>query len=129
MNSDYIKMCKEAKEIQDIWLSGMGNPYDRVVHIANCGNIIGNMNWAVINYTPQLYKEYELSDFIWLPRQEDLQRIADDILHLGIKDLGWNYYWFLEGDGSNLVDGWLEFVMVKCFNKTWNWEINKWVEL
>jgi hypothetical protein len=132
MDSEYITMCKEAKEIQDVWLSHMGSPYDKVIHIENYKVMAevphDNMTFAIIPYTPEIYRSSELSDYVWLPRAEDLQRIASELLSLNMEDLSSDYYEFLY-DPSTLITGWLEYVMLKCFNKTWQWVDRIWVEI
>jgi len=106
----YIKMCREAREIQESWECEIGDWY------------INRTICVVCDHDPT-------DDSIWLPRQDQLQEMV------GVKKLTWGWIPFLRfcvtGDWTinkysllfeSMEQLWLAFVMKEKYNKTWNGE-------
>lgn len=83
---DYAKMCKEAEEIQNIWVPKVG---DKVIEpdknfpkwvIGTYNDEAINISNGVVSSNPH-YKE----GLIWLPTQEDLQKIFMDCVECQIQ--------------------------------------------
>jgi len=128
LDEDFVKKCvKGQSQLRRVWKQKAG---DRVLTRMN-----NDENKLEIDY----YSKHLASKAgsmalrrvtdVWLPYDEQLQEVLDEQLHLGVGDLGWAYYWWLEGDGSTLVDCWLDFVFYKLFNMTWNFVDRDWVVL
>ena len=117
ITDNYIKMCKIAEGIQELWKPENG---DWVF-------------WKITNSIKIITDHFEtpnLEDFIWLPTQEQLQKMVDwemvsrdDIvtkLNVMASDL-------LSDDPILWNEFWLMIVMCEKYHKTWNgevWEIN-----
>jgi hypothetical protein len=137
----YIKMCREAKEIQKL----------RTDEDAGEKNFFRYKNGDMIFYYHDDYKEpmtnfydsmaddeggfgYDATGSVWLPRQDQLQEMIDDLFFdyqrdykmpdpMGMVDhfadfaeeWEWNNRY-----GFSMEKNWLAFVMKEKFNKTWN---------
>jgi hypothetical protein len=146
MNSEYIMMCKSAKEIQDLWIPKPGdrlfNPYPSIHHktrIEILVDIKGSLVKRIMlnedcSYLGKI--EVDIDNiiplnkrFTWLPRQEDLQNIVipkigitlDLILEMFMRYFNEDY----EFD-SDLNKIWLCFVMQGIYNKKWKTETETW---
>jgi len=149
----YIKMCEEAKEIQEGWKIKEGDTiarvwwnrvwYREVIGFASltfgdtwCRVVPSTYEFPVNNLQPaEGYK-----DFIWLPRQDQLQEMVKD----DTKPLRAQYIYLL-GDfvawWKNEISEkyaikfltfeqmWLAFVMWKKYGKIWDEEKEEWVSL
>lgn len=124
-SKEYIEMCQKATEIQ-LLFPGTSERYD-----------VGNpILWLVINKDTTPIS----SNNIWLPRQEELQKLVD---------LKKNGYSFTTGLGilwndeigyskeeekemsyyenfDSFEKQWLAFVMKEKYNKVWNAETKNW---
>lgn len=131
MDETFIKMCKEATEIQeqkelimdsgDLVINKSNHPHPSFVFC--------------VNETVEL----DPDKFDWLPRQEDLQKIHMKFAEFPVQfrfecpddPMGFNYYYRTENKTINpsitdLNTLWLCFVMETCYNKRWNgntWEV------
>ena len=149
IDSVYIKMSQTAQEIQEAWKP---KPGDLITHKYNLSTLIS----GVQPLTKEIYESHDLSDFDWIPRQEDLQEIAKKQLNIQIsmqlfeRFMKWlfiftstkmdyptceikNEFRYSYRDGTNsyrsITEAWLCFVMETCFNKKWDTVKEVWVEL
>ena len=110
MNSEYIAMCKEAKEIQALWDPKSGDLY----HFKSCYNSLkphmfaSNLHGDIISYAQDKNMtgiDYTKDKF-WMPRYEDLYTLLKPHFFMEIKDL-------------------LILIMEELYGKAWNgseWE-------
>lgn len=137
MDVEYIKMCREAVEIQEAWKVKSGD---------NAWDDLGHDLYVIST----LEEAFGLISFIhWLPRQEDLQEIAFEFLaEKEIREdfelFGYSIEEFFELFGyEHLFDEfglwwdetvtartfneiWLCFVMETCYSKRWNADKETW---
>ena len=118
----YIKMCEKAVEIQGVQKEfplPVGGYYTDGETLF-CGCDIHSVGI-----------DYETEEFIWLPRQDQLQEMikkGNETAH----ELNARLYRFSSKNSSILTINysmeqlWLAFVMKEKFNKTWNGE--EWVD-
>ena len=142
----YIKMCEEAKEIQEGWKIKEGDTiarvwwnrvwYREVIGFASltfgdtwCRVVPSTYEFPVNNLQPaEGYK-----DFIWLPRQDQLQEMifpgvpAFLIQNTFTKWCQENYQYAQEF--LTMEQLWLAFVMWKKYGKVWNEEKEEWMNL
>jgi hypothetical protein len=118
ISETYIKMAREAKEIQEGWEP---KPGDKVYN-----NTFG------FSHLPNEFVEDVIRDmYLWLPRQEDLQElylngleepISEIMAFINFKD--WVLLTRIIGNGGwengNLTELWLSFVMETCYHKHWD---------
>ena len=115
-NAVYIKMCSKADEIQELKPCFFGKNF-----------------WAGENNTAHV------EDYIWLPTQEQLQKMIDCTGYMFTfherwsekepKQLEWVgeraiHQWFVIGLSMNQL--WLAFVMKEKYSKIWDGE--EWVK-
>lgn len=115
-SEQYIKMCKEAKEIQVRWRPAEGDYY----FVKGTKDMIKILNHTGFAMFPVCV------NYIWLPRQDQLQDMID---------ISFNYIWnyfvsaiekypapayndFIE----SMEQLWLAFCMSEKFNKIWDGE-------
>lgn len=128
-NPEYIKMCEKAKELQNHYLN-TGDYYCRLP-----SHEIKLVKWADQRRVSGIeLKEYGTAKThvrvgnIWLPRQEDLQRMIEDDAITQIQKLwGWiitSKYVPVGMPQPSMEQLWLCFVMDEKYNKIWdgtNW--------
>jgi hypothetical protein len=138
-SSEYILMCEKAEEIQKDY------------SIPKAGDFIKCKNGIeiVLDY---LYEGDDLKvlittdtdigfmrdEFIWLPRQDQLQEMVkeqaakdfEDGIDMGLGYAADFFDWWLKGNANpfpkSMEQLWLEYLMHLKFNKTWNGK--EWVE-
>jgi len=129
----YIKMCKKAQEIQDVWCP---EPYD----VAKENKWLGDfyMQQAVDNWGDESHYYWVVevyfaqhvnknSGVVWLPRQDQLQEMVKTrhitrlVEALGKFTINCESCW--QGNITiSMEQLWLAFVMKEKYNKTWNGE-------
>ena len=150
MDETYIKMCKEAKEIQEEWEPKVGHLFfwEDDIKIAesyptNVDSIDAQMYFDEQDDYIDRGRDSQFKNCLWVPRQEDLIKIAKKY-NGGLTDSGIllkfveKYFTIKEratirnttyisfdfrsfGDTYlNLTHLWLMFVMETCFQKQWN---------
>ena len=130
MNDKYILMCKEAKEIQNWWKPKVG---DKAVDIEGMKD--AGVEFIIECDIVDMKKYFDgdfFKDYVWLPRQEDLQKICKkNNIPFGAHRIG---DWFKEkmhfeliGEKGNWNLLWLMFTMEKVYGKQWNGET--WVKI
>jgi len=120
----FVKMCREAKEIQEAWEPDPGDWYQKVFSLKHNNisvHIVGGDDW----FDPK-----EGDGWVWLPTQSQLQKmlIGQDINQMVV---GLNSFhekncaqmelkrWSLFNSMEQL---WLAFVMENKFGKRWTGE-------
>lgn len=124
MDETYIKMCKEAGEIQELWKPKEGDPFECTI-----GDRVSlKIHDGIYDYTHQ----------VWLPRQEDLQEIFQEAHGNGIHVstvVNSFYRWFWDEYNNKQKDCceqydwnvlWLCFVMDRLYGKIWNSKTESW---
>ncbi len=127
-SKEYIKMCEEAKKIQEEWKPKEGD----YLYIKPSRD-------KSLKYRHQEEITIVISDkfiiqlsHIWLPRQDQLQEMFTSCLNILLDD----FYVFLSEDYYNkkgvywyfdsMEQFWLVFIMKEKYNKTWDNKNEKW---
>jgi len=146
----YIKMCKEAKEIQKDWKPKVG---DYCVCSRRMIGILTSDKKQKVTYpdgnTGYAYVGVRLKDGalwssrkpIWLPTQEQLQEMVTTNSASSHKDcelIEDFHLWFCEFfkrlysrpavDDWIMNQFWLVYIMYKNYNKVWHYHKEKWVK-
>lgn len=124
----YIKMSREAKEIQENWKK---RELDRITDIDGTkqGYLTFNTHWIARIISSEDF----LEEYIWLPRVDQLQEMLICKYPEGqcpsykFRDMVREFYEFVEIQFNfySMEELWLGFVMGKLYNKIWNgqdWE-------
>lgn len=140
-SKEYIKMCEQAQEIQKP--SGLMFSEGSFVFNKSANNGNGHI---FVNYKHQPYEDqadWELiyrrgkyaSFNIWLPRQDQLQKLIAEYKHWSIYDLFCHFKDFYRKENWELIlflssfeKLWLSFVMKNKFNKIYNMKKEIWIE-
>ena len=138
----YIEMCK-AKEIQDRWRPADGDFY---VHHSDLDNICIHVRDSRFD----IARAVNLSNWIWLPRQDQLQGIISSNVTIGYMIVGLDAFHDPErycgysdppcrscrnlGKRRRLTydtmeQWWLAFVMYEKFDKFWCVETSEWIKV
>lgn len=122
----YIKMCEKAAEIQS----------DTSVEIDEHSYVACSGHYKEISQDDDAYVDcliFNKEDGIWLPRQDQLQRMVR--LHKALDSEKsriasllsrfWQWYLNSTGDFTSMEQLWLAFVMFELHGKIWNdkWEV------
>lgn len=156
MDEQYVKMCKEAKEIQESWKPKPGdyvyNPYPSIHADSQIDILIkafkegGEFKFKRIllkedsSYLGVTTVETELpikKRFKWLPTQKDLQEIysiknGEHDYRGSLEAMLEDFFLFVDSPDTDIpFNGsmdkmWLEFVMDYWYGKEWNQETEKW---
>ncbi len=126
MDETFIKMCKEATEIQERWEPKKG---DMIYYVKK--KLIEPVTMADKELKNRFGYHYKQMGF-WLPRQEDLQEIYyKETQFPSFEGLLEDFNLFIESPDTiiqshhNFNTIWLEFVMYQIYGKEWNgttWE-------
>ncbi|RLC74433.1 MAG: hypothetical protein DRI61_16610 [Chloroflexi bacterium] len=139
VSKKYIKMCEKAKEIQEMWLPQIGDYYVAKWNkrkLILCG----------LKILKDIRKNKD--DYIWLPRQDQLQDILIDENYTEYENplnlnrtmmdevseyvdkspfwAGYKYKPYYHGFDT-LEQLWLAFLMYKKYGKIWNENKGEWV--
>jgi len=150
----YIKMCEKAIEVQklhkptvcDLYVCSCNACKERVTtpyYIQDYDMDYLNKR-DLTNVEPNYAKMVKSADvctfvafyhgrcdedlsYIWLPRQEDLQKMVKENLGeliQGFYDFNYDsgFVWLSDAKFTSMEQLWLAFVMKEKFNKTWNGE-------
>ncbi len=137
---EYIKMCEKAGEIQEEWMPDEGDVFFiKNGHFSNGSEPCNGETWYdrgdIVYCGDGVYpnkNELAENNYVWLPRQDQLQEILSCSIGEGMNRL-WVYFheWFckigaVEYSKSSWERLWLAFVMEKKYGKVWNgeeWEV------
>lgn len=133
INETFISMCREAKEIQAVWVPKIGDKCFDIDDLNGLGIELVDEGDVFCNSQKDYWEGY-----IWVPRIEDLQEIHyNNYLgqHVSTTEKSFHRWFWQEYNNKEKSclenydwnELWLCFVMNKCFNKQWNGET--WVEL
>jgi hypothetical protein len=124
-SDQYVRMCRQAEEIQELWSPADGDVFaDELCHVSI-------VNSPILEHLGKSIKEGKRKDYVWLPRQDQLQEL---VLLMYER----NCYWMFEECYKHLQlphptklesmeQVWLSFVMKERSGKTWNGE--NWIKL
>lgn len=131
-SKEYIKMCRKATEIQELWEPKKGDAYILGIDICYLG-----CHWQEC-----IGCQYEVNELrgecIWLPRQDQLQDMVQTDGHkstLIVHLINWmqdNIKYFKDAEPEeqyptdSLEQLWLAFVMYEKYQKMWL--KNRWVK-
>ena len=124
----YIEMCRKAEELQALWDPQPGDFYldsedDEIYTLCAARHCTFSLGYANTD--------------IWLPRQDQLQRIWMKE-NEGGKDMWQAFYDFLTKKQSYIEDQlgwyspeilWLAFVMYEKYQKVWNERTKQWEDI
>jgi len=137
LSEQYLEMCKQAKEIQDIWNIKEG---DYILHVEGDLKEIGisvshSKDSANFYVNGRVKYTYSFSTLFWIPRQDQLQDLSwntdileDNIRHLlmrfndtinGLEPEDQDFYWT---QFSTFEQLWITFYMWTKHYKIWNGE-------
>jgi hypothetical protein len=152
MNKNYIKMCRKAKEIQELWEPKPGDLFyeeysekdkkfskehwpDADDHNGSFHHVSDSLDF--MNDSDNRYSNQLKESCSWYPRQEYLEKITSDKLGLttfGLTEVFYNY--FKEkcaiptinrlNANENLTTTWTHFFMEICYGKRWDSEKEEW---
>lgn len=144
VSKKYIKMCEKAKEIQEMWKPQIGDWYLHKRYF-NAGEISKFIICQPI-ILERIWKNKD--DYIWLPRQDQLQDILIDENYTEYENplnlnrtmmdevseyvdkspfwAGYKYKPYYHGFDT-LEQLWLAFLMYKKYGKIWNENKGEWV--
>jgi hypothetical protein len=79
-------------------------------------------------------KFFPIDDVVWLPRQDQLQKMASLLCNYNTQILKFLNDWIKDNkipisDYRSMEQLWLAFVMHTVYNKTWGSLGNRWIEL
>jgi len=114
-SKEYVKMCEKAVEIQELWKPQNDDLYT-----------FGYNHESYI-FTERKLTKKEIIAYIWLPRQDQLQKMLYDKYPRWIGLLLFFSDWLAdntsaEDEISTPEQLWLAFVMKEKYNKIWNGE-------
>ena len=131
-SKQYIKMCKEAKEIQEIYQNTFKKEDNEVNNILEGWYVYDGKNVILLHNNEFFISDLkdELKKYIWLPRQDQLQAIitTNKYFRFSLIEL---FYHFANKNISKFTSMeqlWLAYVMYIKYKKIWNNEKEKWVK-
>ena len=130
----FIAMCK-AKEIQSRWRPADGDFYVYSVVIKDPQIMIRSAKFGI--------EPMDLSQWIWMPRQDQLQDMLSATVTIGYMIVGLEAFYDPErycrkcsdvGERRRLAHDtmcqwWLAFVMREKFGKEWDVEKSEWIKV
>ena len=123
-SKEYVKMCEKAVEIQELWEPKEG---DFVYGSDGISVLKGRWFYKNLSLFTEIYGDnvcdFEKSDCVWLPRQDQLQDIIGDfdeclrqIDRWGcMSSIGFDYQYT-----TSMEQLWIGIVMKEKYNKVWN---------
>ena len=126
-SKEYIFMCEKAIELQNDWLKGWS--------FYTVRNFRERLDEPVMCRKFTYISEEDIEDFIWLPRQDQLQDMVEGEFYGKIYSV---YAWMqinrvsghnetMEVEYCNSMEQlWLGYIMSEKYNKEWNIEKKEW---
>ena len=123
-SDQYVRMSQRAKEIQELWSPKEGDMFaDELCHVSV-------VNPTILEHLGESLKDRRGKEYIWLPRQDQLQEIVLPMFENNCHWLFEECYKFLQPPCltpcESMEQIWLSFVMKEKFAKIWNQEA--WIE-
>ena len=142
-SKEYIKMCEKAEEIQEFksedenWVRGDYFSKSGTMHIKRSDpfELHKEYEYPVRIFLEDMYGNKIIdNDYIWLPRQDQLQGIVIDrykAYPTNLVGMLLEFHFFTEETEQqdkfvSMEQLWLAFVMKEKYQKTWNgkeWEV------
>ena len=133
---EYIKMCSQANEIQEQWQPQRADTY-------YLKDNVGNIHTKFIKETIKKEDYITAQNGVWIPRQEDYQKIIIiNYQRLEKKIEDWTPWVLIQGlytymdepqikwnSDINLNQIYLELTMETVYNKKWDREIGTWISI
>lgn len=129
---EYIKMCSQANEIQNLWQPQRADTYFLE---DNYGNICTEFIKETIEK-----EDYTTEDGVWIPRQEDYQKIITNHQRIERKIEDWTpwvliqkLYTYMDepqikwNSNIDLNQIYLELTMETVYNKQWDRDEGTWI--
>ena len=126
MDETYIKMCREAKEIQELWEPKEGDNVLSPVYVGMDKEGVWHDDWLHdILDMEQAQRPNEIKKTCYfIPRQEDLQEIVKKVENkVSTEEILEDFFLFVDSPDTyfsytaSIAQLWLEHVMETCFGK------------
>jgi len=131
-SKQYIKMCKEAKEIQEIYQNVLKKEDNEVDNILEGWYVYNGKNVILLHNNEFFISDLkdELKKYIWLPRQDQLQAIitTNKYFRFSLIELFYHFANKNVPKFTSMEQLWLAYVMYIKYKKIWNNEKEKWVK-
>jgi len=131
-SKQYIKMCKEAKEIQEIYQNTFKKEDNEVNNILEGWYVYNGKNVILLHNNEFFISDLkdELKKYIWLPRQDQLQAIITTNKHFRFSLIELFYHFANKNvpKFTSMEQLWLAYVMYIKYKKIWNNEKEKWIK-
>ncbi len=123
LSKEYILMCGKAEELQSEYSIPKEGDFIKCKHGLEIALDYTYINEKLfVNVDTDCFVKYSKDEFIWLPRQDQLQKMVCEgevipcfALHNWIMDNEFNYDLYKTEEQR-----WLAYVMKEKHNKTWN---------
>ena len=131
-SKQYIKMCKEAKEIQEIYQNTFKKEDNEVNNILEGWYVYNGKNVILLHNNEFFISDLkdELKKYIWLPRQDQLQAIitTNKYFRFSLIELFYHFANKNVPKFTSMEQLWLAYVMYIKYKKIWDNEKEKWVK-
>ena len=131
-SKQYIKMCKEAKEIQEIYQNILKKEDNEVNNILEGWYVYNGKNVILLHNNEFFISDLkdELKKYIWLPRQDQLQAIitTNKYFRFSLIELFYHFANKNVPKFTSMEQLWLAYVMYIKYKKIWDNEKEKWVK-
>ena len=131
-SKQYIKMCKEAKEIQEIYQNILKKEDNEVDNILEGWYVYDGKNVILLHNNEFFISDLkdELKKYIWLPRQDQLQAIitTNKYFRFSLIELFYHFANKNVPKFTSMEQLWLAYVMYIKYKKIWNNEEEKWIK-
>jgi len=131
-SKQYIKMRKEAKEIQEIYQNTFKKEDNEVNNILEGWYVYNGKNVILLHNNEFFISDLkdELKKYIWLPRQDQLQAIitTNKYFRFSLIELFYHFANKNVPKFTSMEQLWLAYVMYIKYKKIWDNEKEKWVK-
>jgi len=131
-SKQYIKMCKEAKELQEIYQNILKKEDNEVNNILEGWYVYDGENVILLHNNEFFISDLkdELKKYIWLPRQDQLQAIitTNKYFRFSLIELFYHFANKNVPKFASMEQLWLAYVMYMKYKKIWNNEKEKWIK-
>ena len=128
-SKQYIKMCKEAKEIQEIYQNILKKENDEIDNILEGWYVYDGKNVILLHNNEFFISDLkdELKKYIWLPRQDQLQAIitTNKYFRFSLIELFYHFANKNVPKFTSMEQLWLAYAMYIKYKKIWDNEKEK----